>query len=587
MKKEEIKKKTLLAVIIILFLGIYGFLFGIENLPLGLMILFIAVLTLDKDLSFKPKTSFLKILFALWALTLIAFYNSYQTTAIGIILNFLAVFSITFSSYYLFSKNSYMGYLIAYFIMLSKPITIDLLTMRLFSLLFGAAFIVLLNIIINHTKEYKSSKRTIDKLLNEIDNAIDLKLKDKAVDNISFNVQKSFYLSIFDNLSYKLIATKKQEQVLNIVKSLQYIGILIAKGDFNKNELNYMKNILEKLKNKEEIELNYNDIKTKEMYLVLLNFKVINNELNKKIKENKGIELDKNYISQRVKNFLKFSFSKHSIKFSFALKMAFITILWQILGFVFDLVYIKWLYFTSVVTLLPYTNDMIRNYKIKLKTTFLAIILFIIMIVSVQLMNFLVSDILIIIALIILFYLLILKIDDLFYRSTLTAILSLTVSLKYIPLALALPLKIIWTSLAILVSLVLSLIIMPYSLEKESQINMKLYQKANNKLIYLIKEKCLGTGVDEKYSLIVIANLLSENIEENEIHKKQKEINELANAMLNYLEIIELNEGMKENIVKIINKEDIDIEKIEDIKEKMLLNTIAYIIKENHLTNYN
>ena len=80
----------------------------------------------------------------------------------------------------------------------------------------------------------------------------------------------------------------------------------------------------------------------------------------------------------------------------------------------------------------------------------------------------------------------ILNSDNRFYRSTFTSILSIIISLMYIPLKLALPLKLIWTSVALITCGIFSFIIMPYSIVKESIINMGLYQKLNNKLWEII-----------------------------------------------------------------------------------------------------
>lgn len=61
------------------------------------------------------------------------------------------------------------------------------------SLIFGAFFIVGLNILVNKKKYYKLSKTTIDNLVNELDNAIYLKLKGKEVSLDSFKTANGLY----------------------------------------------------------------------------------------------------------------------------------------------------------------------------------------------------------------------------------------------------------------------------------------------------------------------------------------------------------------------------------------------------------
>ena len=76
--------------------------------------------------------------------------------------------------------------------MVGIPVTQDMLLSRLLSLVFGAIFIVGINILANKRKDYKLSKETIDNLVNELDNAIDLKLNGKEV-----SVDKKETLAVF------------------------------------------------------------------------------------------------------------------------------------------------------------------------------------------------------------------------------------------------------------------------------------------------------------------------------------------------------------------------------------------------------
>jgi len=211
-----------------------------------------------------------------------------------------------------------------------------------------------------------------------------------------------------------------------------------------------------------------------------------------------------------------------------------------------------------------------------------SIIILLISITIFDLMKYKPSNLVFSIITIITIYLIILNSNNRFYRSMFTSILSVIVSLMYIPLQLALPLKLVWTSVALVTCGIFSFIIMPYSIEKESIINIKLYQKLNNKLISLIKEKCLGNDI-EKSRLIILSNLISENIEENNLHKIQREVNELANIILNYMEINNIRKDTKEDIIKIMNNKEVDFTKT-NTNNQILLNSIKYLINLNKKT---
>ena len=78
-------------------------------------------------------------------------------------------------------------------------------------------------------------------------------------------------------------------------------------------------------------------------------------------------------------------------------------------------------------------------------------------------------------------------------------------------------------------------------------------------------------------------NLISENIEDNKLHKIQREVNELANIILNYIEINNIKKDIKEDIIKILNNKEVDFTKT-NINNQILLNSIKYLINLNKKT---
>lgn len=78
-------------------------------------------------------------------------------------------------------------------------------------------------------------------------------------------------------------------------------------------------------------------------------------------------------------------------------------------------------------------------------------------------------------------------------------------------------------------------------------------------------------------------NLISENIEDNKLHKIQREVNELANIILNYMEINNIKKDIKEDIIKILNNKEVDFTKT-NINNQILLNSIKYLINLNKKT---
>ena len=96
-------------------------------------------------------------------------------------------------------------------------------------------------------RDYKLTKATIGSLVNELNNAIDLKLNGENVSMDSFKTANGLYLAIFNKFEYKYFPTKAQESVLNIVKAFQAIGFGISEINLTNNELRYIKYILSNL----------------------------------------------------------------------------------------------------------------------------------------------------------------------------------------------------------------------------------------------------------------------------------------------------------------------------------------------------
>ena len=232
-------------------------------------------------------------------LGIIASFLNNPLTIFGCILTFVVVFATTFTSYNLFGTHVYLPYLMIYFMMVGIPVSVEMLPMRLLSLVFGAVFIVGLNMAINRKKDYKLSKATIDMLISELDKAIDLKLDGKDVFSDNFRTINGFYLSIFNRSEYKYFPSEIHKSVLNVVKSFQYIGKIISEHDLSNKELLYIRSVLSQIKHIDlEDIFDGIEIESKVMYLVLLNLEIISNEIRKDLTD-EIILPDKN----RIKSF--------------------------------------------------------------------------------------------------------------------------------------------------------------------------------------------------------------------------------------------------------------------------------------------
>lgn len=575
----KLKKKLIMFFAMIAFMSFYFIVFGSKNMVIAMTIVMAAFMSLGNDLSFKPKTSFIKILFLLLILGISAYLNN-PLTIWACILTFIIVFLTTFTSYNLFGANVYLPYLMCYFMMIAAPVTLENLPRRLMALAFGAVFIVGLNVVVNKKKDYKLSKATIENLVSEIDNAIDLKLKGEDVSTDNFATTNGLYSAIYNKFEYKYFPTKPQQIALNLIKSFQYIGIVIANYDLSKKELEYVRDVLPKL-----IEMDPDDIfediefETKEMAVILLNMEIIANETKKDLNEDILLP-DRQTIAAYTKPIIKEQFSFKSPKFTFAFKMALMLFIWQILTLVFNLPFTKWLYFITFPLMMPYVDDLEYTAKTRIKGTFLGVFIFIVLFGVLHFItvsfNVLLMGIMVLGTLI-----MVLKIDNKFILAADTTVMSISASLIYITPPQALILKVLWVVVGVFVVSLFNFKFLPYSVEKETRNNLKTCCELNRISIDLIKQKCNGESGKDKTTILVESNIVREYIkvtdENKELYVLQEQITDICNFILNYLDIYEPSTTLKDNLTNIICN-NADVNENLNIKDKVIAYSMHYVM---------
>ena len=466
-----LKKKLMMFVAMIVFMAFYMLVFGSKNMVIGLTIMLAAFMSLGNDLSFKPKLSFIKVFSLLLVLGIAAYLNN-PLTIWGCILTFIVVFATTFTSYKMFGLNTYLPYLMCYFMMISSQVGLENLPMRILALLFGAIFIVGLNIVVNSKKDYKLSKATIDGLVNELDRSIDSKLNDEEISHENFKTVNGLYLAIFNKFEYKYFPTEKHQSALNLIKSFQYIGFLIADYNFSENELKYTKEVLSEIReiNPEDIFTGV-EIETNEMSLILLNLEIIANEVHKDWTGDISLP-DKKIIMTLMMPILKNEFSLKSPKFIFAFKMAFILFIWQLLTLIFNLPFTKWLYFITLPLMMPYVNDLAEVAKARVKGTFLGVFIFAVILILIHYISLPVKMLSIILC-VVCIAVIVLKMEDKFVMTSASTVLSVMTALIYIAPPEALMLKLLWVVIGVVVVSLFNFKFLPYSVEKETENNLR------------------------------------------------------------------------------------------------------------------
>ena len=576
--KLSFKSKIILLITLFVFTLLYMFLFGFNNSVIGVCIVLAAFFNLGNDLSFKPKMSLVKISILFIILAIAAYFNN--PISIGAcIVTFIVVFITTYSSYNLFGSDIYMPYLIMYFMMIYLPVTAEEMPLRILSLLLGAVFIVVLNVIVNRKKHYKISRQTIDEMIDELKLSVDLKISGEELTKENFKITLGFYNSLINTFQYKYFSTGPQQSLLNIVKSVHYIGRIVAMIDLTEKELKYIKDVLSSIDviDLEDIFKGI-EFETNEMTIVLLNLEIIAKEIKQDFTK-VNIIPDKNRIRILLKPLLKLQFTFRSPKFTFAFKMAFIILIWQILALIFNLPFAQWLYLITVPLMIPYVDDLEKTANARFNGTFIAALIFGIIILAMPYVP-ISQNILMIIILVFFIVVLVMKIEDKFIYAICISVISLIMSLIYISPQEAIVLKLLWVVLGIVVVYFFNFKFKPYSVEKETRNNLLFGYYLNRSSINSIKDKCLGVESDRRTMNLVVSNIIRKNIEVTDentrLNSLQILITDISNFILSYMDTHKFSDKFKNNLMDIIDNDNNQYDNT-DIKEKIISNITVHL----------
>lgn len=394
MNKKLLLSKTALFVFIILFIVAFQKIFGIENTLIGVTVITAALMLLERDFTLSPFKYLIYITGINLFLGIAAFIAS-KNLWIGIPVNFITIFGIGFLLCYDLKSNMYIPFGLQYLFMLSVPIDQKNLGVRLLSLVFGALFIIIMQVICNKNKLIKSGNKIIEKSFQNLLKKIQLLIEDGDVTNIDKCIKKDI------GELKKLVYNKRKESFylteggrikINIVATLECINTTISDlyKEFNKEDitkiLNDIYNKLYKIsQNKNDTDL-LKRIKNEESNICVS--RIVNNldilcncflELNNldehnSINKNIPIPSEFNFI-----NIMKRNFTINTLKFSYAFKLAVsVTISIFIMDY-FKVYEGRWMAYTVFSLIQPYAEQSKIKSGQRAKGTLIGGIIFIIL----------------------------------------------------------------------------------------------------------------------------------------------------------------------------------------------------------------
>ena len=368
MNKKTIISKTVTFVSIIAFIIAFIKIFGEDNTLIGVTTITATLMFLANDLTLKPvKNTGVLICFNVFlgVMAYLATTNMY----LGFLINFVVMFIIGFTLCHNLKMPSYLPFSLQYIFMLSMPVTLERLPMRICSLIFGAIVIVGYQMIVNRGKSSKYADNLLINTCVNLNEKIKLIERNENTEAIDCKIQSdinSFRKIIYDKREMEFYLTEEGRIKVDISIALSRISVILNDIKENNNLVILEKNIvplIDKIKtcltdiNKlEDLDNLFEDISKEEItdytYINIMNLiEFIEDDLHDlKNLEKKDYNLIKKVedIPKVYKNVWKFrnEISRDSLRFTYGFRLALGIALGAFIVDFFNLPDGRWIYFT-------------------------------------------------------------------------------------------------------------------------------------------------------------------------------------------------------------------------------------------------
>ena len=550
MNIKRFKLPLIFAVLSVVLMGLYKTIFGVENTIIGLIIAMASYAFLRLDLTSYP--IYKSIIFLILNLFLaISAYISAINPFVGLIINFLILFTVSFIYTTEFKNVISYIFLLLYVYMLEYPISLDELPRRLVAMGVGVFIIIGIHILFNRRNFKKNSNsiiiRSIRNIQKEIFHIINESYRERENIYIDSELRKLLIL-IEGRNNNKFIENHKDNIYFNIVLLLERINSIINKvGKVNsksKDVIDYLNSLNHDLENitlflerkvecineeKDDLSKPFmiNNWTDKEYAflgecteLIRLLEKNINNlyEYNRK-KPRKRIKVKFNLKELLIGNS---SLKVKDLRVAYSLKLA---IAVSLIMFIVDLFKIhqgRWIVTSVYVVIQPYEEETLTKAIKRFKGTIIGVIIYI------SIFTFFPHIIPLELLLLILMFLYFVQ-KDYEKKVVCTALMALSFGLSRSTVGSLAFYRFFFVIIGISIALGINKLIFPQSTKNSIYDLKERYLELTNKLLYELK----SILYEEKYNentvkLLLDCNLIESKLMENKLIAENLELKDLV-----------------------------------------------------------
>ena len=573
MNKKVFMANNIIFIISVIFVYMSIVYLGRDNLMVGITGIFLLIAIINKDFSRNPLRAIFKISFLTAFIAFMPYLVNLNIYS-GLIINFLAVFTIIYVVVYTLNKTIYFPFLFGYTLLLTTNVGGRDLCKRIIALVIIGIVAVIFQIVFSKITFKKNEK---NKMLIEIIETFLNNINDLKVGNFNFkNKEKlkelstywsrdilekrnnSFYLKDNENIKLNLIAAiEKLDRVLEEISQMlennkEYIKFIEDLGVCLENLKLFLQTetrVVNLSLSIKKLNNDYESIKIKDIkiYEAIEALNIIDGLTSELLEIGK-----KDYIEikfgikeiKEIKNLLWADFNRNSVRFIFAFRTA---ILISVSYFVIEYLHLelgKWMMFTIASVSQPYNDTVWGRAKGRIFGTLVGVIIYLPL-------SYIVTSVeyrIIIIAIAVYFMISFKKYS---YSMSMLTVLFLGVVTINIPNIFSFAEdRVLFVALGVVIVLLGNRFILPYSLKKETIILIGKYYNCCTEILDKTLLLYKKSGMREEIrNLIIIAKgienkilLNNTDIDSDTIREFRNESRRLLNninSVLNRVEYID------------------------------------------------
>ena len=389
--KQKIITNTIIFIFVMAFVLTFKAIFGSDNVLIGITTITATLMLMQRDFTgdlLKNTLKFIGINLLMGVGTFIAANNMW----LAIPINFAVVFTFSYVFTYNLRQPLYFPFGLQYLFLLSSPVSIDKIGIRLIALFVGALIIMLAQVLVNKNKLATAGNKILIGVCESIEGKLKcLKAKSTNYDSTN-NVQESldkFRTMIYDKRESNYYISEEARVKLNMSVALENINSLLYDDNIKSIDSKTIDNLEElvsiakatlksKTKNGTNIKpksydinklLNYYEEKNVSdlLSLQIIESMIFLDETTTKINQldkedskeiSKASEKSEIFSKEAIKDILK---GKNSPKYCYAMRMAISITIGAFIMNLFKLAEGRWILFT----ILSLTNPIYEIYKSK------------------------------------------------------------------------------------------------------------------------------------------------------------------------------------------------------------------------------